>query len=223
MIRGSCLLLVILAAAAAARADDLVPPDWRGQPNSTLQVWEFSTGSNPVEPTVAPDLLNNPYGTPEATVYGEFNFPNRDTWWINTSVTIPDHQGIWNIGGSLSLDIPNDPVLRPHKFIRVQITYDGGHSVDPGVPFDPWVDVVASDGATMVDFQKVSEIHVDSIFTHAVYDLMLEPNPSFETIWILPRYCQLYVDEVVVDTLCIPEPATMLLLAAGAAALIRRR
>ena len=218
---GAVLVAGLLGVNVAALGDDLYPPDWRGLPNSTLQMWEFSAGDNPVQPVVPPDAYDNDYGVPEATVYGEFEYPLRDTWWIDDD--IEGHFGVWNIGGEIGIWIPNDPVLRPEKWIRIQITYDGGHAVDPSIPFDPWIEVQASDGATVRDFTLVMETELDPVFTHAVYDLVLMPNPSEETIWITPRYCQLYVDEIVIDTICIPEPATLTLLAAGCLAVIRKR
>jgi len=215
--RATSILLAVCMLTAMASADDLLPPEWRGLPNSTFQIWEFDDSSNPADP----NECSNPYGDPQAVIYGEFDFPYRDTWWMDDDIA--GHQGVWNIGGAMALEIPNDPELRPMKEIRLQVTYDGGHSSDPNVTFDPWVEVVATDGAEVVDFVRTSSIVLDDWFTHAVYDLVLEPNPSFETIWLMPHYCQLYIDEIVVDTICIPEPASLLLLAAGWALLRRKR
>ena len=33
------------------------------------------------------------------------------------------------------------------------------------------------------------------------YDYVIEPNPCGETIWIEPRFCDIYIDQIVVDTL----------------------
>lgn len=196
-------------------ADDLYPPEWRGLPGSTLQIWEFTECCNPAPA----EIDQNPFGTAELTVYGEFAYPYKDTWWIDDE--LEGHQGVWNVGGSIGIYIPNDPTPNPYKFIRLQITYDGGHAVDPSIPFSPWVDVEAC--ANVVSVDLVQETPLDAVFTHAVYDIVLEPNPVDETVWIVPRYCQLYVDEIVIDTICIPEPATMGLLAIGAGATVLRR
>ena len=214
------LMFCVIFATSRPVSAEWLPPPWRGEPNSTLQVWEFDTGENPAQP----DLDENPFGTAEATVYGEFDFPLPDTWWIDDG--IDGHQGVWNIGGMIGLFIPNDPVLRPLKKIRLQLIYDGGHTTDPDVPFDPWITVVASDGATTTDFQTVAETVLDPVFTQVTYDIVLEPNPSEEMIWIQPRYCQLYIDAIVVDTICVPEPASFILLAMAALSLfayVRRR
>ena len=53
----------------------------------------------------------------------------------------------------------------------------------------------------------------------------IEPDhiPVEETIFTIPHLCQLYVDEIVVDTLCVPEPMTLILLGLGSLVLLRRR
>jgi len=182
-----------------------------------MQIWEFSTDANPA----APDVDENPFGTAVATLYGLFDFPLRDTWWIDEDF---GHLGVWNVGGAMGLEIPNHPELQPLKLIRLQMTYDSGPS-SPEI--EPWIEVVASDGATVTDCQLVQMIALDDIYTHAVYDFTLAPNPHEEIIYIQPRYCQIYIDEIVVDTICVPEPSSVLLLAVGAAGIavliLRRR
>ena len=215
---GLGLALCVFAAARCVLADDLFPPTWREAPNTTFQAWEFSDDSNPAEP----DDYENPYGTPVATILGKFTNPRKDTWWIEEDLNF-DRQGIWHIGDQMTLDIPNDPTLRPLKKIRLQITYDGGLTVPEP---QPWIDVEASDGAQTVDFELVNRVVLDEYYVHDTYDIVLEPNPSHETIWITPYYCQIYIDEIVVDTICVPEPSSLLLLTLGAGALsllLRRR
>ena len=62
-----------------------------------------------------PDVDFNDFGTATATVYGELDLPLRDTWWIEE---LEGRQGVWNVGGSMGFEIPNDPEPRPFKWIR---------------------------------------------------------------------------------------------------------
>ena len=50
--------------------------------------------------------------------------------------------------------------------------------------------------------------------------LNIEPNPAFEIVRIDGA---VMVDEIVIDTICIPEPASLALLGLGGLALMRRR
>ncbi|MBN2216176.1 MAG: PEP-CTERM sorting domain-containing protein [Pirellulales bacterium] len=217
MTKHPCLLALSLAfsmvlVTTSVLGDDLFPPDWRGLPNSTLQIWEFSNNANPAPPTID----QNTYGDPVATIYGEFNYPKKDTFWLAEDF---GHDGVWCVGGSISLDIPNDPVARPEKWIRLQIVHDGGLTTPEP---QPWIDVVADNGSELIEFTHVQQLIQDEYYVHDTYDLLLEPNPTFETIWILPRYCQIYVDQIVVDTICVPEPSTVIALLVGGLCLVGR-
>ena len=165
-------------------ADDLNPPDWRGEEGSTLQIWEFFTDANPT----APDVDQNPYGVATAEVTGEFPF----TRWL-----------------------ASDPV----KYIRIQLTLSTGEEDEAPAHLA----ILA--GGEEVPADQITFLGMDPIgdyYYHATYDIMIEPNPLDETIFIQPRFCTLYVDEIVVDTICVPEPAGLLLLAV-AGLLVRRR
>ena len=59
MSAGLSLLLV-----CNSRADDSVPPCWRGNPGTTHADWSFAVSNNPA----APDTFTNPNGTPQATL-----------------------------------------------------------------------------------------------------------------------------------------------------------
>jgi hypothetical protein len=55
---------------------------------------------------------------------------------------------------------------------------------------------------------------------HSTYNLRIYPNPDFE---ILRIDGTVMVDQIVIDTICIPEPAALILLAFGGLLLLRRR
>jgi hypothetical protein len=213
------VLLLCVAMASRAAADDLRPPDWRGGLNSTLQVWEFSDDDN----TALPTFDDNPYGTAVATVYGCFSCGSPDAFWLEEH---SGHSGVWNIGVAMSLDIPNDPTLRPLKWIRLQITYDGGDATPEP---QPWIVVEAADGAEVTECVLVEQIPLEGGYVHDTYDLAVEPNPSNEVIWLQPHYCEIFIDQIVVDTICLsdaaPEPSTLIALLIGvvSCAVCRRR
>ena len=70
--RSATLATLLLAAGSAtALADDLFPPPWRGQPDTTFAHWTFDNQAAPY----FPDAWNNPYGlvtTP--TVIGSYQY-----------------------------------------------------------------------------------------------------------------------------------------------------
>lgn len=215
--------LVIAGTAQSSLADDLYPPAWRGFDKSTMQVWEFGTQPLLGEVSFAPDASDNEFGTAMATLYGDFEEPNLDTRWINEVI---GHQGVWHVGDVMGLYIPNDATDQLYKYIRLQLTYNGDHPLE-GISSDPWIDVTSSAGS--VD-ASISQIQTEPIsgFTHAVYDIVLQPSRSDETIWIRPGYDHIYVDEVVVDTLAsdsnpapdVPEPSALVLLAMSLSGLV---
>jgi len=60
----------------------------------------------------------------------------------------------------------------------------------------------------------------DDFWYHTTFLIHLEPNPDFEIVKIDGA---VMVDEIVIDTICIPEPSTVALLILGAGAFFLRR
>lgn len=211
------VLFVVLSLSCSAfatltgLATDLLEPSWRGMPGTTLQAWSFDTGANPADLS----LNMNPYGTPVAEVFTpDTTFPMNTYWQSSNS----GHDGVWRIYGSdyLLLYIPNTENIAPNtsKEIWLQITYSAG-----SILRKPELQAMPGD----VTIEHVQETVIDELYYHDVFKITLVPNPMEEWIAIMPRDCTLYIDEIVVDTICVPEPATLLVLSIGGLFALRKR
>lgn len=197
------IAVLAVGAAMAARpawADDLNPPVWRGQPGTTFEQWEFSTNN----PASTPDLVYNPYGQPVAQA-----FPGTNQSWVDEW---GGRQGLWPLSGTIEATIPNNPEPQPYKEIWVQLTW--AKQVDSSTPV-VWEKDSGVYG-TLVEQDVLGSTGLPSpndLWYHSTYEILLQPNPPSEVVKIDGT---LVVDELVVDTICAPEPSTLALLVTGA-------
>ncbi|UCE99233.1 MAG: PEP-CTERM sorting domain-containing protein [Planctomycetota bacterium] len=189
-------LAVILGTGATVFAN-VVPP-WRGDEGSTWQQWDFSSDSTNPDP----DDGSNPYGDPALTVYA-------------VEQRIPD-PGAWPLSGEIDVYIPNRNLLLERKEIWLQLTWQaGGNDTNPSMPDEPWVAVTP--------FQEMHMFRTDTTpntWTHSLFEITIWPNPPGE--WITIKG-DIIVDQVIIDTICIPEPATMFTLAIGGLMVLTRK
>ena len=158
-------------------------------------------------PPGVPDV-NPPLATSEAMggigfypeVYGRFGV--LELW--------PNDDLIFHLD---NYDIDNE-----EKWVRVQITYWG----QAGSPssFNVWTDDNGAKPFPAVEAD--SYYHPDGWVTKA-YDFILRPNPYWEDIGLQFDNHPVFVDQVVIDTWCVPEPATLGLLLIGGLAVLRRK
>lgn len=199
-----CAMLLIVSGPTLAR--DIVPVPWDPlYPTNTTQAWEF-TVTGPWGP---PTYGNNPFGEPNLIVTGDFFWPY--------GVQGPDGMPIMALhfgamGGSISITVPNFPLPNLMKMVQYQVTSDKGMnglpiSMPPGTIDPATIGNAMWPNGTWYTYSGV---------------IGIPGNPPFETI-TFNFYPDTNVEEIVIKTVCIPEPATLGLVATGLAGLVMRR
>ena len=212
----SFIMQLIIAAcciSTAVFAHDLVPPAWRGYPGTTFQTWTFDDA----EYSALPEIISNPFGAAIAGI----NVGQYGSGWHYQLPGLGTQTGYWDIGGvggSITIEIDNVPVQNPYKEIWIQITYYDDITGAPDV-FVPGSTLVSSELGMLVE-----HIATGGDWMLDQYVFRIEPNPSHETIQILsdPQWMSV-IDQIVVDTYCVAEPASISLLAFGAITFLFRR
>lgn len=218
MVKRLAALALVVAFVIPAAADDLNPPEWRGEVDTVFAEWDF-----PTEADVFPDPCSY-YGPVDGYlntyVYDEVE---ADWTWHDT---FQGRQGVWQIDGEGGWDVANYEPTEGGKYIQIQITYygdlEGMHAYAQDFILE-WVEET-------VDFTVDSTTPLENGWMHAVltgefttYNPDMEEYYPYASGGTLPTG-GLYVDQIVIETLhYTPEPATMVLLGLGGLMVIRRR
>jgi hypothetical protein len=197
----------------SALADDLFPPVWRFNPGTTVQHWDFTAGPAGGAPDALP--YNNPYGA------GPLLSPLAPANWMPT---FSGRNDVWNLNGTagaggLDFFVPNTGVGTHQKNLWLQITY---WAPVPGGPLG--VQITSGSGLFTQISSTVTPLPGGWFHELSVWNV---PScPQKEVVHLFPMGTLAYVDQVVIDTQCIPVPtpaAAAPLTLAGLVALRRRR
>ena len=209
------LVAVCLLSAAAFGIEPVVPP-WRGEYSTTSQLWDF--GYVPQAPAQPPyEYLPDgpaPGGQPPLSSTVALVTPGPGMTWIDID---PDsgREGIWPLSGRIELTVDNHEPPNEFKWVYVGIVWrpqDAGEvPILDGFDPDP-------DPGHMPRIVEETDLGLGWMAT--TYEWRIYPNPVWEKFTISGT---IDVDQLVVDTWCIPEPGTIVLLAIGALGLIRKR
>jgi hypothetical protein len=204
---GVCALL-FGGLALAALAEDVQPPWWRGQVSTTSQVWEFSTPQeNPIPPD-GPARGGQP-PLPSTNIVVEAG-PN-EPWnhWLEMDHPYEYHSyvglGVWPLSGYMDVTVDNHNPPNEKKWVWLQLTW---RPQDPGeVPI-----LTGFDPAPVAPPLLIAETPIGPDWRESTYFWEIRPNPVDERFGITGT---INVDEVVIDTWCVPEPGALALLAVG--------
>ena len=196
------LLLAVSPAMAAIQQDD----------GTTHQCWEFGTDQ---QYGITPDEVDNPYGGP----YGGPVAMIQDMSGGQGVFWSQDVGGYWE--GSefkVILDIPNQPIANDHKVLTVTIQYLGE------ISFIGAMGIHLDDSLEMFDAGDSAEV-VTGAWKVYIQEFTIEPNPREEivTIGFRGTTAAARLGGICIDTICVPEPATMVLLTLGAVCVLKRR
>jgi hypothetical protein len=204
-------ILAVLSLAAPTMADDLFPAPWRFGPGTTVQHWDFSAGPGGGAPDALP--LNNPYGPPNMS-------PSVGSSWLANFALRND---VWSLSGqgALSFDIPNTGNTAHQKEVWMQVTYFA-LAPTPG----PGYTVASTFTGLFTPLSSQSTV-LPNGWIHELTRWVAPVCPPFERISIFPGVpgTTVFIDQVVIDTLCapIPAPGAAATLALGGLVAFRRR
>ncbi|MFN3165928.1 MAG: PEP-CTERM sorting domain-containing protein [Phycisphaeraceae bacterium] len=195
-----------------------MPAPYRGQPNS------FTTEFDRSDPIAPLEKIGESFGPGGFPPYqGDPDGPSGPVQPGGGAQIIGMMQFTQPDGQKYDIFVPNVIDNLPLKLIQVQITYSVPQGQQPGpsrveiVDADPFaggfIDITAQQVFTPTGPN-------DPTVFYEKWNGVIEPNPDWEVIQVeVPGR----LDQVVIDTISIPEPTSLALVGIGALVVARRR
>jgi hypothetical protein len=202
--------LTALSLAAVVIADDINPPSWRSQPNTTYQHWDFHAGPIGGAPDGLPAWYNQ-YGTPNFT-------PSNPSNWLST---LGGRNDVWAVNDfdRLDLTVPNANDALAYTDVWIQVTYQSFNgSIGTAV-----TDNLGNNPGVWAGFPTFISLPGGWVHKTEMYRFFGAPPYNVVTIFPPTLGTVVFVDQVVVDTITVPAPATLGPMAALGLAAVRRR
>lgn len=199
LVLGSCVILGL--SWTPVRGDDLNPPSYRGQPLSVHAHWATDPSSG---------LLS----------LNQFSWVDDSDPLTYMHPILPSTPVVPGFDNLYWLQLPNFVDELPTKFMRLQLTWSG--TTQPPLSIFSNALELGQLIPGAITYSSTPLVFTQPDGGYQYFDIEFHPNPDFEDVYVkLPSDGRL--EQVVIDTISIPEPATLGLLAFGGLALMRWR
>jgi hypothetical protein len=225
MMKGSYrfTLLLLLGFCVSTLASPSSNVWWDRSDNGAVYAeWYFTTPDNPA----MPEEYSGP-GTPTALVDASGVSHFLDPGWYATYL---GKTGVWH--GDLTminLSLDNIPIANPYKEIWVTVCFRGellpsdNYPDFPADEYGPKVTPLVPGGvADVMEIGRYFSVDQD-MWRILEIGWRIYPNPLYEDIFLAFHNSGADIDYIIVDTICIPEPATLLILGLGSVLLLAKR
>jgi hypothetical protein len=221
-VTGMLLVGFVIGAGQYLLAGPVLGPSYkvwwdRNEEGATWQEWHFDDDDNPAPP----EQFDNPFGVnlcPEADISLGDEAHNFPPGW---SELWNGREGVWHSDVTeITLTIPNDPTERERKEVWVEVGFRGNLLPDeryPDYPQETYGPKItsSSDAYEVKELDTIVDLFLDG-WKRLIIGWEITPNVTDETIYLAFHNSGADIDYVIVDTICVPEPATIFLLTTGA-------